>query len=68
MSPIPQVRPASLAEFARLLEEGIVRGDAEPPDARRRWRKPSALVCWRIAVVFFAVALFALLIDLLMRR
>jgi serine/threonine protein phosphatase PrpC len=69
MSPIPQVRPASPAEFARLLEEGIVRGDAEPPDERRRWRKPSALVCWRIAAVVFAVALFGLLIhDLLVRR
>lgn len=69
MSPIPQARPASPADFAQRLEEGVVRGDAEPPDARRRWRKPSPLACWKAAAIVFAVAFLGVLIhDVLARR
>jgi len=68
MSPIPQARPASPAEFARLLEEGVVRGDAEPPEPRR-WRSLGRQVWWKIATVVFAAAFLGLLIhDLLARR
>lgn len=69
MSPVPQIRPAGPAEFAHLIQEGLVRGDSEPQDRRRRWRKPNSLEAWRAAAILFAAAFAALLIyDALLRR
>ncbi|HVI51475.1 MAG TPA: protein kinase [Candidatus Sulfotelmatobacter sp.] len=69
LSPQPEARPASPADFARLLEEGLVRGDPAPLRGRRLWRKPSQLDLWRGAALIFAAAFAVLLArDLVLPR
>lgn len=69
LAPDPQLRPASPADFARMLEEGLVRGDPEPVADRRLWRKPTRLDVWRAAALLFATAFCVQLIyDLALRH
>jgi len=61
LSPDPSARPACPADFARALEEGLVRGDPAPVDGRRLKRKFTPLDGWRAAAIVLAAALLLLL-------
>lgn len=64
LSPDPEDRPASPSAFARLLEDGLVRGDTGLTPPQRRRASPLAL--WRAAALIFAAAFAALLLHDLM--